>query len=183
VPGDPPAPVGVLVLLGSLGVGLLALLLWSGYRLSRGEPEPQPSPQLRSSPRLDPAAGLLPLPSGFRGSPFSPTPSGATAPPSRGRRDRAPITTGLVLRSPAPGRVAAGRDKGPGRPKPESDRPAESPGGENGRNASVAAPPQRLGGGGGAAALGGSLGLEDLAPAQTRFGASPPSPRAGAGAD
>jgi hypothetical protein len=181
LPGDPPPAATVLMLLGSLAVGLLALLLWSAHRLSRPRPEPERSalPPLQLAPAADPLA----LPLGRRGAPASPAPARAPAEPRRGPRARPPITTGLVLRSPTATRVAGGRDNGLDSPTPKSDPPPVSRSGDDGQPAAAATPPRRLDAGRGAAALGGSLGLEDLSPAQTSFGASPSASPGGGGGD
>jgi hypothetical protein len=180
-PGDPPPPAGVLILFGSLGLGLLALLLWAGYRLSRSRPAP-----VRSALppfQLAPAAEPLPLPLGLRGAPASLALPGAPAEPPRGPGDRPAITTGLVLRSPTAARVLPDRKSGLKRPTTKSDQLPKSRRRDDGRPAAVAAPSLRLDAGRGADALGGSLGLEDLSPAQTSFGASPSASPGGGGRD
>lgn len=177
---DSALPIRVLVLLGGLGAALLAVLLWSGYRLSRPRAEPaisEPAPFAIAPAGGDPA--LPPGPSGAPawGGPFA-------APPARrlGRRARPPMTTGLVLRSPSAAGGSGDRESTRAeRPTVQNDRRTESGRGTGERPAAGAPPSRRPGSGNGAAALGGSLGLDDLSPAQTSFGASPSASPAGGG--
>ncbi len=175
-------PIRVPLLLGGLGMALLAVLLWAGYRLSLPRPEPEISAPAPSGSA--PAAGVPPLVPGFPGAP-SRWRGSAAAPlgPRRGRRAPVSVTTGLVLRSPVAAGGSGRRESGSEeRPTAESQQPAESRGGTAERPAAGEPPSSRLGSGNGAAALGGSLGLEDLSPAQSSFGASPSSsPAEGAG--
>jgi hypothetical protein len=180
-PRDSPPPAGILVLLGSLGLGLLALLLWAGHRLSRSRPEPERSalPPLKVAP----AAVPLSLPLDLRDLPAARSAASRPTRQARGPRVRPVLTTGLVLRSPTAARVTGGRESALKNPTAKSDSRPDSPGRDDERPGNDVAPPRRLDTATGAAALGGSLGLEELAPAQTSFGSSPSASPGRAGGD
>jgi hypothetical protein len=181
VSADSALPTRVLFLLGGFGAALLAVLLWSGYRLSQPRPEP-----VISEPALfgiAPAGGDPALPLGPSGAPAWGGPVAASPERRLGRRARPPMTTGLVLRSPLAAAGSGGRESTQEeRPTVQNDRRTESRRSTGETPAAGAPPSRRPGSGNGAAALGGSLGLEDLSPPQTSFGASPfASPAGGSG--